>query len=183
MRTTRPIGVIVGVGLLLGVAAVAVADDWSDLYLSQPRDYSQAFSNRAAWSGRVVRLGPDWFGVQRYEERVRIHVLEGEAWVQEGRPVRVYPLGHEGYDEIAELRIPDLNFRPVALVRYDARELPRERLIGFYEERRYGLGPIRPQGQGSDWRPVGPPEYRPSTYNRPPTYRPSNRAYTPIYPR
>jgi len=183
--------IMIGVGLIVGLASIASADRWADLFggPGQSCKLTQEFSNRAAWSATVVRVpfwdrwsgrpggewygpsnptwygrsGPEWFGVQREGERVRVHMIQGQARVREGRPVRLYPIRRDGFSEIAELRIPDLSFRTVGLVRYDARELQRERLWGYRgyvcEPTSYRLPPKH------DVWPLKPGD-------RPPAYRP-----------
>ena len=116
--------------VLFGVASVGLAQDRT-LYMQHPERYCQKFANRAAWTGRIVEIGPQGLVVVRYNARIRVTLLEGEPWLYAGQRVRIYPLGREGRNEIAQLRLPDLDFQPVGLVKYRGDRVPRERLRGY----------------------------------------------------
>lgn len=113
-------------GIMWAVASVAAARDWDWYYQHRP-NFQGDFTNREAWSATIVYLGPDWFEVVRYGEVIRIRLVEGRVRLFVGQRVRMVPFARDDEAEIAELRLPDQDFRPVGVVRYIERRVPKDR--------------------------------------------------------
>jgi hypothetical protein len=125
MLKTRGITTILVVVALFGVVSIAAASDWDQIYNQHP-NYQGMFTNREAWSATIVAFGPQWFEVQRYGEVIRLRLREGSPRLFVGQRVRMVPFARDGQAEIAELRLPDQDFRPVGVVRYVERLVPKE---------------------------------------------------------
>jgi len=153
---------LVGV-MLFGVVSIAAARDW-DQYYNQRPNYQGMFTNREAWSATIVAFGPEWFEVQRYGEIIRLRLREGHPRLFVGQRVRMVPFARDGEAEIAELRLPDQDFRPVGVVRYIERFVP--------EGPQYWRGG-QPQPHVGIRIETGPrPVPRPPIgYRQPPTFR------------
>jgi hypothetical protein len=155
---------LVGV-MLFGVVSIAAARDWDQYYNQHPNPQGM-FTNREAWSATIVGFGPEWFEVQRYGEIIRLRLREGNPRLFVGQRVRMVPFARDGEAEIAELRLPDQDFRPVGVVRYIERFVPDN-------------GPRSQVWRGRQPQPrvgirieTGPrPGYRPPLgYHQPPTF-------------
>ncbi|MGQ9732129.1 MAG: hypothetical protein ACUVX8_12750 [Candidatus Zipacnadales bacterium] len=162
------IGVIV-MSLLFGFVSVAAARDW-DRYYNQRSNYQGDFTNAQAWSATIVNLGPTWFGVMRYGERIRVDILEGNMRLYLGQRVRLVPFERDGRNEIAELRLPDQDFRPVGVVRYVEHHVPKNQP---YQVSRYGYdSKIHRYNFGISNNPQPPKSYNPpARYRAPALYR------------
>ncbi len=133
MKWTRVLRAVVAVTMLLGAVSIAAARDWDQYYGQRPNDQGD-FTNSQAWSATIVAFGPDWFDVVRYGETIRARVREGNPRLFLGQRVRMVPFARDDGAEIAELRLPDQDFRPVGVVRYVERYVPKE------GPRNYGYG-------------------------------------------
>ena len=136
MTTKRLMSGVVAVVMLLGLVSVAAASDWDRQY-NQRSNYQGDFTNRDAWSATIVNLGPTWFGVVRYGERVRVDILEGNMRLHMGQRVRMVPFERGSRNEVAELRLPDRGFEPVGVVRYVEHHVVKEQP---YQARRTNYG-------------------------------------------
>lgn len=164
MFKTRGMTMMLVAVMLFGVVSIAAARDWDQFYNQRP-NYQGMFTNREAWSATIVGFGPEWFEVQRYGEVIRLRLREGNPRLYVGQRVRIVPFARDGEAEIAELRLPDQDFRPVGIVRYIERFVPKEGphyWRGNHSQPRWG---IRIE--------TGPrPGYRPPTgYRQPPAFR------------
>jgi hypothetical protein len=125
MKRTRALTGVVVVTMLFGLVSIAAARDWDQYYGQRPNNQGD-FTNSQAWSATIVALGPDWFDVVRYGETIRLRVKEGSPRLFLGERVRMVPFARDDGAEIAELRLPDQDFRPVGVVRYIERNVPKE---------------------------------------------------------
>jgi hypothetical protein len=173
MLRTRGITTILVAVMLFGVVSIAAASDW-DQYYNQHPNYQGMFTNREAWSATIVAFGPDWFEVQRYGAVVRLRVKEGNPRLFIGQRVRMVPFAMDDGAEIAELRLPDQNFRPVGVVRYIERLAPKDGPV-YYTAPQYDGRPYGQPGRavfGFQVEKTKPGKYAPpSQYRQPPTYR------------
>jgi hypothetical protein len=158
MMRTRVLTPPLLAALAVGLVSATLADrlNYGSGYYNQHPNYHGDFTNSDAWSATIVGRGGDSFEVTRYGERVHVRLLDGRPRLFVGQRVRIVPFRRDGRYEIAELRLPDLDFRPVATVRYI-----EERVIKEYEVYRYdgrygsGYGTYGPRGylpgRGSGW--------------------------------
>ena len=162
MLKTRGITTILVVVALFGVVSIAAARD-GDQYYNQHPNYQGMFTNSEAWSATIVAFGPEWFEVQRYGEIIRLRLREGNPRLFVGQRVRMVPFARDDQAEIAELRLPDQDFRPVGVVRYVERFVPKE-------GPQYYSGGRSPYQYGFRVESGPRPGYRPPTkYRQPPT--------------
>lgn len=136
--------------------SIAMADlklDYRE-YNFRPNDQGD-FTNSEAWSGKIVGIRGDWLQVVRYGYTVELKVTQGHPRLYIGERVRVVPFRRDGRAEVAELRLPELNWLPVGVVRYVERTVPKDRPLPLYG-RRYATGPsidFRIEtGQPGSWR-------------------------------
>ncbi|MBM3497833.1 MAG: hypothetical protein FJX74_04095 [Armatimonadetes bacterium] len=169
MKRNRALMGVAVVTMLFGVVSVAAARDWDQYYGQRPNPQGN-FTNSQAWSAKIVGFGPDWFDVVRYGEAIRVRVKEGNPRLFLGQFVRMVPFARDDDAEIAELRLPDEDFRPVGVVRYVERFVPKERPWGLgYGGSQYGPGcGMEPRGVGPQYCPPG---HRPGQPFRQPPIR------------
>jgi len=167
MKRNRALTGVVVVTMLFGVVSIAAARDWDQLYGQRPNPQGD-FTNRDAWSATIVGFGPDWFDVVRYGETVRVRVREGNPRLFLGQRVRMVPFARDDDAEIAELRLPDQDFRPVGVVRYVERFVPKEG-PRYYGGSDYGCG-FRAE-TGFRGKSYCPPDHRPGRDFRQPPVR------------
>jgi hypothetical protein len=158
---------------LFGAVLIAAANDWDQQYNQHP-NYQGMFTNREAWSATIVASGPDWFEVQRYGAIIRLRVREEKPRLFIGQRVRMVPFTIDDGAEIAELRLPDQNFRPVGVVRYIEQLVPKGKPT-YYTTPRYDGSPYGQPGRivfGFQVEKVKPGKYAPpGQYRQPPTFR------------
>jgi hypothetical protein len=117
----------------IGSFSIATADlrlDYRD-YNFRPNDQGD-FTNSEAWSGKIVAIRGEWIEVVRYGYQVSLKVTQGHPRLYVGERVRVVPFRRDGRDEVAELRLPALNYMPVGVVRYVERTVAKERPPTLY---------------------------------------------------
>ncbi len=122
--------------LVMGSFSIAMADlGWGDRgYNFRPNDQGD-FTNSEAWSGKIVDIRGEWIEVVRYGYQVSLKITQGHPRLYIGERVRVVPFRRDGRDEVAELRLPALNYMPVGVVRYVERTVAKERPPTLYGPR------------------------------------------------
>jgi len=147
--------------LMLGLVSIAAANQWDGYYNQRP-NYQGSFTNREAWSANIVGFGPEWFDVECYGVVIRLRLREGSPRLYVGQRVRIVPFARDGEAEIGELRLPEKDFKPVGVVRYIERQVPKEG-PRYYDSRPYGGGGRVQFGvriEKREIKPVPPPVYR-----------------------
>ena len=134
LMKTLPVMMVV---MLVGLIPTAQADRFFSGRgrYDQRANYNGDFTNREAWSGRIVDAGPGWFEIVRYGEQIRVRVVEGRARLFIGERVRLVPFRRDGKAEIAEIRLAEEGFRPVGVGRYQERRVPKEASYYRYDGR------------------------------------------------
>ena len=140
MTTYKRIAPIVAAVMLVGLVSAASADrNWdrgpargNDPYRHDLR-FDDGYTYMDHWGGNVKEVGRGWFTIIYRRELLQVRITEGQPRLRPGERVRVVPFRQDGRHAVAEIRLADRGFQPVATAKYlSARIAARPNQRGWY---------------------------------------------------
>jgi len=82
--------------------------------------FQDGYTYNDYWGGNVVDAGRGWVAITCRGVPIRVRITDGTPRLRIGERVRVVPFRQDGQEAVAELRLADEGFQPVAEGRYSS---------------------------------------------------------------
>ncbi len=89
--------------------------------------FNDGYTYNDYWGGNIVDAGRGWVAITCRGVAIRVRITDGSPRLRIGERIRVVPFRQDGREAIAELRLADHGFQPVAEGSYNSSRVGAKR--------------------------------------------------------